>query len=277
VLELEKVRGTSLPEATSEITSSKSNFVQFVKECLEILAELESAGIQHRDIQPNNLMVRQGKPVLLDFGWAMTERMPMLLPAGLLSLTPDGQACDAYAMGRILSDLAQDKFPELLCVFELMTEPDPAARITDAKGLITLAELAVREQSEKHETGETEATDTAAGGNSKLLQKLVANLRISRARLKGEREEYRALVDRMNIEKDHRLAVLEMEYEKVVTEINKVIPELKRVIGEKDELLTLLDERQKLIEGITQSQAWRLASRLQQSKKSFGSMFGKTP
>jgi hypothetical protein len=68
-----------------------------------------------------------------------------------------------------------------------------------------------------------------------------------------------------------------MEYDTVVTEVNKVIAELHRVIGEKDKLLGLLDERQKLIEGITQGQAWRLANRLQKSKQKFGSMFGKAP
>lgn len=104
----------------------------------------------------------------------------------------------------------------------------------------------------------------------------MASLKISRTRLVGAQDALASLENRTMIEKDHRLAILEMEYEKVVTEINKVISELKRVIGEKDELLELLDERQKLIEGITQSQAWRLANQLQKSKKSLGSMFGKS-
>lgn len=267
-LTLEKIDGSTLPSFKDELTRTKSRFLEFAKDCFNILLTLQNAGIQHRDIQPNNFMLRNGKPVLIDFGWAVTDEMPMLLPAGLLTLAPDGQACDAYAIGLMLCDFAGEKFPELLSFFELMTEADPSVRITDANDLLQLFELITADP------GDIERNNN--NNQSPLIRKLMASLKISRARLVGAQDAYAHLENRTIIEKDHRLAILEMEYEKVVTEINKVISELKRVIGEKDELLELLDERQKLIEGITQSQAWRLANQLQKSKKSLGSMFGKS-
>jgi arginine repressor len=110
-----------------------------------------------------------------------------------------------------------------------------------------------------------------------LLTKLITNLRLNRARFEASQKIYDVLEEKTKTDRDHRLAVLEMEYDKVVTEVNTVIAELHRVIGEKDQLLELLDERQKLIEGITQGKAWQLANRLQKSKQKFGSMFGKAP
>jgi hypothetical protein len=266
VLVLEKIAGRTLPSVKAELTSSKSNFLKFVRDCLNILSLLQKAGIKHRDIQPNNFIVRNCRPVLIDFGWAVTDQMPMLLPAGLLTLAPDGQACDAYAVGLMLCDLSKEKFPELSSLFELMTEADPSVRVTNANELIFLLNIIM---TDSEEAG-AENIDSAA-----LIQKLMGSLKINRARLTSARDAYEQLEHRSMIEKDHRLAILEMEYERVVAEVNKVISELKRVIGEKDELLELLDERQKLIEGITQSQAWRLANQLQKSKKSLGNMFGK--
>ncbi|HEY9680566.1 MAG TPA: hypothetical protein V6C86_03145 [Oculatellaceae cyanobacterium] len=272
VLTLEKIDGSTLPSYKEELTRTKSRFLEFAKDCFNILLTLQNAGIQHRDIQPNNFMLRNGKPVLIDFGWAVTDKMPMLLPAGLLTLAPDGQACDAYAIGLMLCDFANEKFPELLSFFELMTEADPSVRITDANDLLLLFNLVTADP------GDIPNNNNNNNNNNQtpLIRKLMASLKISRTRLVGAQDALASLENRTMIEKDHRLAILEMEYEKVVTEINKVISELKRVIGEKDELLELLDERQKLIEGITQSQAWRLANQLQKSKKSLGSMFGKS-
>ena len=264
ILVLKKIEGVGLSESKSEVVSSLDRFIKFAYDCLQILHELQGAGITHRDIQMGNVLVRNGAPVLIDFGWAVSKELPMFLPAGLISITPDGQACDVYSMGKLLCELAADKYPELLCIFELMTEADPAARVTNPHQLNTLLQLAT-------------SGKTPQGSDGKLLIKLIENLKINRTRLTNAHASYGLLEQKTKIEQDHRLAVLEMEYEKVVTEITRVISELHRVIGEKDELLVLLDERQKLIEGITQSQAWRLANQLQKSKKSFGSMFGKSP
>jgi tRNA A-37 threonylcarbamoyl transferase component Bud32 len=274
VLVLEKINGINLERYSSTITSSVGNLMLFALECLQILNELQIRGIQHRDIQPGNILIRDDKPVLIDFGWAVSEDLPMFVPAGLLSVSEDAQACDAYAIGKILLALTEPKYPELASVFALMTEPDPLARVTSATDLSALLKLAAASAASLPAS----AADLAMGDEqAALLTKLITNLRLNRARFEASQKEYTLLEDKTRTDRDHRLAVLEMEYDKVVTEVNKVIAELHRVIGEKDELLILLDERQKLIEGITQGQAWQLANRLQKSKQKFGSMFGKAP
>jgi tRNA A-37 threonylcarbamoyl transferase component Bud32 len=274
VLVLEKINGISLESYVATITSSIGNLTLFSLECLRILNELQVKGIQHRDIQPGNILIRDDKPVLIDFGWAVSEDLPMFVPAGLLTVSEDAQACDAYAFGKILLGLTEPNYPELASVFALMTEPDPLARITSATDLSALLKLAAASAASLPAS----AADLAMGDEqAALLTKLITNLKLNRARFEASQKEYQVLEDKTKTDRDHRLAVLEMEYEKVVTEVNKVIAELHRVIGEKDELLVLLDERQKLIEGITQGQAWQLANRLQKSKQKFGSMFGKAP
>ena len=274
VLVLEKINGINLDLSTPVITSSIGNLTLFALECLQILNELQMQGIQHRDIQPGNILIRDDKPVLIDFGWAVSEDLPMFVPAGLLSVSDDAQACDAYAFGKILLALTEPKYPELSSVFALMTEPDPLARVTSAKDLSALLKLAAASAASLPAS----AADLAMGDEqAALLTKLITNLRLNKARFEASQKEYQLLEDKTKTDRDHRLAVLEMEYDKVVTEVNKVIAELHRVIGEKDELLVLLDERQKLIEGITQGQAWQLANHLQKSKQKFGSMFGKSP
>jgi tRNA A-37 threonylcarbamoyl transferase component Bud32 len=274
VLVLEKIKGTPLELYLSVITNSIGNLTLFSLECLQILNELQVHGIQHRDIQPGNILIRDDKPVLIDFGWAVSEDLPMFVPAGLLSVSDDTQACDAYAFGKILLALTEPKYPELASVFALMTEPDPLARVTSATDLSALLKLAAASAASLPAS----AADLAMGDDqAALLTKLITNLRLNKARFEASQKEYQLLEDKTKTDRDHRLAVLEMEYDKVVTEVNKVIAELHRVIGEKDELLVLLDERQKLIEGITHGQAWQLANRLQKSKQKFGSMFGKSP
>jgi len=274
VLVLEKISGVSLEEYSSTITSSISNLTLFALECLRILNELQIQGIQHRDIQAGNILIRDGKPVLIDFGWAVSEELPMFVPAGLLSVSEDAQACDAYSIGKILLALSERKYPELASVFALMTEPDPLARLTSAPDLSALLKLAAASAASLPAS----AADLAMSNEqAALLTKLITNLRLNRARFEASQKIYDVLEEKTKTDRDHRLAVLEMEYDKVVTEVNTVIAELHRVIGEKDQLLELLDERQKLIEGITQGKAWQLANRLQKSKQKFGSMFGKSP
>jgi serine/threonine protein kinase len=274
VLVLEKVEGVSLEDYRQTISSSVGNLTLFALECLQILNELQLQGIQHRDIQPGNILIRDGKPVLIDFGWATSEELPMFVPAGLLSVSEDAQTCDAYSIGIILFELAEKKYPELAGVFALMTEPDPIARVTSAPDLSALLKLAAAAAASLPASAADLAMSDEQG---RLLTKLITNLRLNRARLDASQKDFETLEEKTQIDRDHRLAVLEAEYDKVVTEVNKVIGELHRVIGEKDKLLELLDERQKLIEGITQGQAWRLANRLQKSKQKFGSMFGKAP
>ena len=70
VLTLEKVVGQPLADALPAIAASRASFRRFVAACVDFLAALQGAGIAHKDIHAENVIVRDGRPVLLDFGWA---------------------------------------------------------------------------------------------------------------------------------------------------------------------------------------------------------------
>lgn len=133
VIALEKVRGVLLPEATDDLISTPAKFLTFAQHCLRLLGELKRKGIIHRDIRPDNLLVRDGKPVLIDFGWAVSEAQPYFTPQWLggSERPPDGSFCDVYSMGKVLEQVNQRRYPEFDLVIELMVEPDAALRVTD--------------------------------------------------------------------------------------------------------------------------------------------------
>ena len=55
-------------------------------------------------IKPDNLLVRDGRPVLIDFGWAVAPDLPQVTPAGLgdEGRAPEG-FCDVHARGVALT------------------------------------------------------------------------------------------------------------------------------------------------------------------------------
>ncbi|HWB23113.1 MAG TPA: glycosyltransferase [Gaiellaceae bacterium] len=110
---------------------------EFVRGCIDALGELAAAGIVHRDLKPDNILVRDGQPVLIDFGWATAADLPHVTPAGLGdSGRPEDGFCDVYAMGVALGEVSA-LYPELLPVIEAMSRPAKGDRVTD------LAELRI--------------------------------------------------------------------------------------------------------------------------------------
>lgn len=134
---LEKIQGLSLDEAKVEISDSLSILHRFFQHCLDLLAELNAKGIAHRDIRKENIFVRDNKPVLIDFGWAVSDAQPYFTPSmlGGNGKPPDGSFCDVYSMGKIFEQINKHRCPEFDLVVELMTEPEGTLRETDLQTL----------------------------------------------------------------------------------------------------------------------------------------------
>jgi serine/threonine protein kinase len=140
IVTLEKVRGVDLEEAAKDIRRTPSSFCSFVQDCLGVVAELRRKGISHRDITADNVLVRDGKPVLLDFGWAVSGRRPYFTPDGLgdSGRPSDGSFCDVYSMGKVFDQINQHRYPMFDRVIGLMIEEDASLRVTDPDVLMTL-------------------------------------------------------------------------------------------------------------------------------------------
>jgi GT2 family glycosyltransferase/ADP-heptose:LPS heptosyltransferase/tetratricopeptide (TPR) repeat protein len=134
VCEMEYIEGVPLSEWKKGRTAVELRTL--IVECLQILRELQEKKIQHRDIREANILVREGKPVLLDFGWAITPDDPFITPPGLgdEGVPPDGVSCDVYAMGMIVRDLSF-RHPELVHLADAMTAPVRAERVTEPERL----------------------------------------------------------------------------------------------------------------------------------------------
>ncbi len=114
--EMEFIEGYNLQNFNqfhSELNESEKD--NFYKELLNILKELFNNKIIHRDINPKNIIVRNKKPVLIDFGWAIKFDEEFYTPQGLGEnyAAPDKKN-DIYSMGKIISELDKDnKFEKL--------------------------------------------------------------------------------------------------------------------------------------------------------------------
>lgn len=109
---------------------------QFIRECLDIVGELQEKGISHRDIRAENILVHEGHPVLIDFGWATSVEVSSFVPDGLGNegRPSDGSFDDVYSMGVVAATLAL-YYPEFVDFASLMANPDALSRIHDVEAL----------------------------------------------------------------------------------------------------------------------------------------------
>ncbi len=128
VLTMERIAGVNLLEALPKVCATPQGTASFMGECLAILGELRAARVEHRDIRPANLMVREGRPVLIDFGWAQVEGKPFLTPRnlGALERIPSGPTCDLYSMGKVFEQLVPEGSTLFAGLIHLMTTPSLA-------------------------------------------------------------------------------------------------------------------------------------------------------
>ncbi|MGA3180103.1 MAG: hypothetical protein ABSF38_07165 [Verrucomicrobiota bacterium] len=128
VLVMERIAGAGLAEARAVISSTPKRLAAFLEECVTILSQLRAAAIRHRDIRLENLWVRDGHAVLIDFGWAETEDEPHLNPGHLggLERIPSGPACDTYSMGRVFEQIIPENSKLFAPLLQSMLNPDQA-------------------------------------------------------------------------------------------------------------------------------------------------------
>jgi glycosyltransferase involved in cell wall biosynthesis len=150
VIAYRKIQGLSLAEARAAIGASAAEFHGFARHCLSLLMELRDRGIIHRNISRETLLVRDGKPVLLDFAWAVSEEAPYFSPAGLggYERPPDGLFSDVYSMGKILEYINRRQHLAFDRVISLMTNKHESLRITDLSVLKSLFQIALENQTD---------------------------------------------------------------------------------------------------------------------------------
>lgn len=140
VVILEKIQGKQLSKVVGELGETPAKLHRLLTQCIDILDQLEEKSITHRDIRPENILVRDGGPVLIDFGWAVSPERPYQTPPGLGGAfrPPDGSFSDVYSMGRVMRELSRNRHPKFDTVIELMAEPDAGLRLSDLSTLRSL-------------------------------------------------------------------------------------------------------------------------------------------
>lgn len=73
---------------------------------VQIVFELKDAGVQHRDIKPDNLMIKNGIIKLIDFGWARLENDAPDTPPSCLGYPyrPSDRFSDEYSMRKVIKE-----------------------------------------------------------------------------------------------------------------------------------------------------------------------------
>ena len=68
---MEYIDGMSLAERIKERTFSPIEATEFISKVIEAIATVHEAGILHRDIKPDNILItKEGLPIVIDFGLA---------------------------------------------------------------------------------------------------------------------------------------------------------------------------------------------------------------
>jgi tRNA A-37 threonylcarbamoyl transferase component Bud32/glycosyltransferase involved in cell wall biosynthesis len=146
IITFKKIQGQNLRDALPRINSSAMELHDFIQHCLDILANLNEKGITHRNICRDNILVENGKPVLLDFGWAVSKKEPYFAPSGLggYERSPDGDFSDIYSMGKIFEYVNRQHYRAFDQVISLITKKDASMRISDLDVLKTLFNTALK-------------------------------------------------------------------------------------------------------------------------------------
>jgi hypothetical protein len=157
VLTMERIAGRNLKHVMDTFLSDPLYMYQFFLSFFCLLKELQEAGITHRDIRIDNIQLRGDLPVLIDFGWAVTEEETIFDPDGLgrTGRPPDGSFCDIYSTGMVFKEINQGRFLSFNTAIALMTEPERQLRTVDLSILkVIFAAAAISERNLETKRGE---------------------------------------------------------------------------------------------------------------------------
>jgi GT2 family glycosyltransferase/serine/threonine protein kinase len=241
MIKLEKIQATTLFVDDPHQFPTLESIYKFIIHCLNLLDELKEKGITHRDIHDKNLFVRDGKPVLIDFGWAVSVGHPYFTPSGLgvEFRPPDGSFCDIYSMGLLLSKVCSQKFDVFIPVLRLMTMPEAELRLTDTVLLKELFALVKRVNSVKRV--ERMSLKMSLGVANRLLE-LTDQLAQKISWLESELERQKQLNlsgSEIIKDRDAQIAVLNQ----AVCERDSYITILKQAISDRDSQIASTDNQ----------------------------------
>src|ERR1044072_307595 len=147
-LVLEDVAGDNLAERRSQ--KAEIDCGRLARELLGALAHIHAAGIVHRDVKPQNILIAPGGGAkLIDFGIALTKDASSLTSTGhllgtalyiapeVMSGKPATERSDLYSCGIVLRDCSGDNpSGRLRGLVARLSAADPGARPTSAEDAV---------------------------------------------------------------------------------------------------------------------------------------------
>jgi serine/threonine protein kinase len=162
-LVMEYVDGPSLADELDRAgATSGRNAVLLGAQILAVVADLHARGLAHLDLKPENVVLRDGRPVVIDYGSARVigAEQPAGYPIGTEGYAaPEQEECrpisptmDCYGVGAILYESLTDESIRAERRYDLLPaglapvvtgllEPDPARRLTVPQAMYALADV----------------------------------------------------------------------------------------------------------------------------------------
>lgn len=101
-----EVGGEMAVEDCGELLTTENLPPDWKSQLVQIVFELKEAGVQHRDIKPDNLMVKDNIVKLIDFGWAKKFSDPKDNPPSCLGYPyrPSDSFDDNFSMRKVIKE-----------------------------------------------------------------------------------------------------------------------------------------------------------------------------